>query len=383
MEGEFATQLCNFHTYDEKSKGHILEQFMRKNEKFWVRLEQFDKKPQQLSRVYDDIIQVISLVEDDREDAEYILSNSKHLEQLWLWKQYSYTEHHPILKRFRFVKPREYNNKTLDTKKNILFIYPKYRVIIIFKFNLVWFIIKNGHIIHNSKIREYFRKEIGEQLSSALYVLEVCYEIKRSDEIVSYAVLDTFEYDGQSLVTQSFVDRYNVLKSCEFLNVYPMQLTIETGETYLVKRSHDNMYDRSEFKLTTSRLNMVLYHLIVGEMGPNNQIKVLVAKLDPVYDKFHIVYAIPKNSGALDTNLEYTENGSCIFGNEYVWNMAKLPKANYNKHVLNESIPNVNYYKHPMAAILSLTANKLNARTQIQEVLFNPPADRSIFVKID
>jgi hypothetical protein len=63
--------------------------------------------------------------------------------------------------------------------------------------------------------------------------------------------------------------------------------------------------------------------------------------------------------------------------------MAKLPKANYNKHVLNESIPNVNYYKHPMAAILSLTANKLNARTQIQEVLFNPPADRSIFVKID
>lgn len=373
------TYINTFNKCDEKTKKYIFSFFVTTYPKFWVLIEQFNNELFDTIPEPDlDIRDAVELIQQTNsiQHVRNILTHCIQLNNIWKLKTYSY-KFNPIISQFRIIKCREYTNQHINQDVYATFIYPKYRMLVIFNFNLVWYMVKVGQnsIVNNKKMREFFQHEIANKLTQNFYTLDICYDTKRGDDILSYFILDAFIFDGISLVTHSFQRRYDILKATD-LPIYPIQNTIQNGQSYLLRRFDDNMYGRSEYKFVTSRIDTMLLHLIVGEIGVNNQIKFLIAQLDPIHDKFHIVHTIPKNAGAFNFNKEYTSVGRCVFGNEYDW---KLPK---NKQIAGV-MENVNYYKHPIGVILSFTnSNKLNNRTNIQQIVQHPPADRGVYVKL-
>jgi hypothetical protein len=356
--------LEEFVSYDEKTKSVVVEQIIDKYEKFFVALQYANIPDTPITPMYN-VNETVSQIEERPDDVSDILTKCVSKKFLGNLKELANVKH-PILNTYRFVKSRDLN-QIHNLSEFSAFVYPKCRMWLFFKYQILWCMIKNKDIEKKIKVRNFFHDQFRHHLTENLYVLEVCFETRRADEVTVYHLLDVYDFDGQSFVTKSFEDRYKFLQTLDVFNVLPRAMVIGETDKYLMKRNTDNAYNRTESTLILSRLKMDTYHLLVGETYHNNQTKVYVAKLDPIYNKFNIIGCTSKNKTMLPNKLDFTDKGVCVFGSEYTWKCTPAV--------------NINYYKNPIAAKLMIMSNKLNMRSSIKEVLNTAPIDRSMYIK--
>lgn len=357
--------LKEFAAYDEKTKGVIVDHIIQTHEKFFIALKYAHIPSNVLCPKYD-ADETVARIEENIDDVSNILAECKSPTFLNNIKELA-SVRHPLLAKYRFIKPRDFN-QYCNTTHIAAFLYPKCRLWLFFKYRQLWCMVKNRDIEMKKKIREFFHSELRQRLNDDhLYVLEVCYETRRTDDVTGYHVLDVYEYGGECLVTKPFEYRYNFLCSLKNFDVLPVITAPRDNDKYLLKRKADNAYNRTESTLILSRLKMDQYYLLVGETQSNDKTRVYVAKLDPIYDKFNIIGCTTKNKNLLNKNIDFTDKGVCIFGSEYTWKCTPAV--------------DINYYKKPIAAKLMIMSSKLNMRSSIKEILEIPPNDRALYVK--
>lgn len=359
--------LIKFATYDEKTKSVLLDIIIKKHEKFFVALQYADIPEQINTSALYGPDEIVRQIEEQPHNITNLLKECNSSSFLQNLKQLAITKH-PIVSKYRFVKSRDLND-VRDISDFSVFLYPKCRLWLFFKYQILWYMVKNNNTDKTDKkvkIRDFFHNELSGLLTQNLNVLEVCYETKRADDVTGYHVLDVYDFNGESLATKSFEFRYNFLLNLKLFNILPRVDTLVTNEKYLLKRNTDNVYNRTESTLILSRLKMDKYYLLVGETYLNNQTKVYVAKLDEITDKFNIIGCTTKNKTLFPNKLEFTDKGM-FFGSEYVWKCAPAP--------------NINYYKTPLTAKVLIMSNKLNMRSSIKEILETPILDRTLYKK--
>lgn len=357
--------LREFAEYDEKTRGVVVEYIVEKYEKFFIALKYTDIPIETTNELYD-VQETINQIQENVDDANRILSQCKAGKPFLDCMRKLALARHPMLKKYRFVKTRDLN-QAYDQQTVCLFLYPKCRLWIFIKYQRVWCMIKNRDIENKKNVRDYFQREFQKWITDDyLYVFEVCFETRRTDEVTGYHILDVLDYGGVSMANKRFEQRYNFLCHETKLNVLPLVFAPRDNDKHLVKRKADTLYDRTECTLVLSRLKMDQYYLLIGETHINDKTKVYVAKLDQTCDNFVVVGCTLKNKSLMDKKLDYVDKGYCIFGCEYVWKCA---------------IPvDINYYKNPIAAKLMVMSTKINMRSSIKEILENPPIDRTLYV---
>lgn len=356
--------LEQFVAYDEKTKNVLVEQILQIHEKFFIAL-QYVNIPDTITTALYDANETVRLIEETPNNTSAILDGCSSLAFLRNIKEFVKVKH-PMLAKYRFVKSRDLNH-VHDISAFSVFLYPKCRLWLFFKYQILWCMVKNKDIEKKAKIRDYFHDQLSHKLTQKLYVLEVCYDTRRADDVTGYHILDVYDFDGKSFTTKSFEYRYNFLIDLNLFNILPRVHDFKDADKLLLRRNTDNAYNRTEWTLILSRLKMDAYHLLVGETYTNNQTKVYVAKLDPIYNQFNIIGCTSKNKTMLPNKLDFTDKGVCIFGSEYVWKCCQPPS--------------INYYKTPIAAKFLIMSNKLNMRSSIQEIRVSPPLDRSLYIK--
>lgn len=353
-----------FVAYDEKTKIVIVEQIVEKYEKFFIALQYATIPDTHTAPTYN-VEETVRQIEERPDEVSDILARCTSKSFLCNLKELAKIKH-PMLANYRFVKSRDLNH-VHDTSAFYAFVYPKCRMWLFFKYQILWCMVKNKDIEKKTKVRDFFNEQLRRHLTQNLYVLEVCYETRRADDVTNYTILDVYDFDGKSFKTESFDYRYNFLVNLGMFDILPCVQTIRGTDKHLIKRKADNTYNRTESALNLSHLIMDKYHLLVGETHSNNQTKVYVARLNPIYNKFNIIGCTSKNKTILDHKLDFTDNGRCVFGSEYVWKCTPAP--------------NINYYKTPIAAKLVIMSNKLNMRSSMKEIADTPPIDRSMYIK--
>lgn len=358
--------LREFMVYDQKTKQVIVDYLVKTHEKFFISLKFANIPAHVVNPIYDPD-ETVSHIENNPEDISEILKKCNSASFLENIKYLSGVKH-PMLSQYRFIKPRDFN-QTSDSTKVLVFLYPKSRLWLFFKYQQLWCIIKNREIEEKKKLRNFFNGELRRRFTNdALYVLEVCYETRRTDDVTSYHVLDVYDFDNVSFATKPFEYRYNFLSQLNIFDILPTVNILQDVDKYLLRKKQENLYNRTDYTLNLSRLKMDQYYLLVGETHTNDKTKVYVAKLDPTYNKFHIVGFTTKNKLIIPKKNEYSDKGICIFGVEYSWKCT-------HPHTIN-------YYKNPIAAKLMIMANKVNMRSLTKEVLDTPPLDRAFYVTL-
>lgn len=363
-------QLLNeFAKYDQKSRNIILDYIIKKHELFFIALQTCT-----IPKIINNELpadKIVQLIEENPKNIDEILcrcESNSFLRNLELLKQCR----HPIINEVRFVKTRDLNH--FDENRSdqfLIFLYPKCRVWLFFKYNILWCVIKNKDIERKKHIYQFFSAQFNGKLSNNLHVMEVCYETRKTDEIISYCVLDVIYYNNTSLMAKSFEYRYDYLKELGFLPIMTPISKVNKTDKYLLKKRGDNVYDRTDWTLNLTRLQMSKF-LLIGETEINNRTKVYVAKLDIFQNKFIVIGVIGKSellkSCQIVNNIELTGNGLCVFKSEYTW---KYPKPTH-----------INYYKMPIGAEIVLMSKKLNMRSPIQSLVYPAPTTRTYYTKI-
>jgi len=360
--------LDEFAKYDQMSKNIILDCILKDHELFFIALHT-SNIPKIIEEERYSPDEIVQLVEDNPHNIDEILCMCKSqnfIKNLELLKQWQ----HPIMSEFRFIKTRDLNHYE-GPDRYMTFLYPKCRIWLFFKYNLLWCVKKNKDIERKKHIYKFFSAKFDGKLSGGLNVLEVCYETRKTDEIISYHVLDVFYFNGTSLMSNSFEYRYNFLENLKLFPIMPIIHNINTTDKYLLKKKHDNMYNRTDWTLCLPRLKMS-HFLLIGESEVNNRTKVYVAKLDAYENKFNVIGVIGKSellkACQIKNKIEFTSSGLCVFKNEYTW---KYPKPAH-----------INYYKIPIGAEIVLMSKKLNMRSPIQSLSYPAPAIRTHYTKI-
>lgn len=355
---EMEQMLIEFVNLDEISRAVILEQIIERFEKFFLALQYTTIPNHQIHPLLYTPEETIKLIEEQPLNIIAILERCKSktfLNNLNVLNKYT----HPMISKFRFVKPRDLN-KVHDKDQYFYFPFPKNRVILFFKFKILWYIGPEKRTNDRNNL-----KKIAEKLDNNLNVLEVCYD-RKGDDITHCQVVDLFYFSGKSFLSESFEYRYNYLKSLNIFHTLPNTLTTNTTDKYLVKKKTDNIYDRTEWILNLIRLKVSLY-LLIGEIEQNKKTRVYVAKFDHKEKKFNVIGCTTKKM--FPTNkLDFVQNGLCIFGNEYIWS-CKQPTETPIK-----------YYKNPFAAKIALMSSKINMRSSIQNIIYPPPRDTSKYI---
>lgn len=352
-----------FEFYDVKSREVFLDMIIESYEIFFVAL-QYATIPEYItSKLYspEEIVQQCTKNPSDISNILKYCDSEDFLRQLSILQTYQ----HPIVNSFRFVKTRDLN--CLQNQHDYYkFPFPKHRVWLFFKYKMLFCVVKQRDVETKPYIIKYFQRELSCKLENGLYVLEVCYDTKKSDVISNYNFIDVMCFNNESFVTKNFKERYTYLQNLDEFPVLAHKKTPEKDTKYLLKKLGDNCCNRTEWVLNLKRLEINTY-LLIGEVKNvnNNRLKIFVAQFDSEKQKFNVIGSIGKSndleSYIQQNKIECVPSGFCVFGKTYEWKCVEQT--------------GVLYYNQPITAKIMILSKRINMRSQIKHLIYPPLKD--------